>query len=713
MKQVLIKNGEVIVDEVPTPQVQDGCVLVRVKYSLISSGTELSGLASSGESLLTRAKKQPEQVKKVIEQIKTQGLLETLEKVKRKLDEAKPSGYSCSGVVVGIGKGVDEIKIGDFVACAGNAYHAEYVNVPKNLIVKIPINCSLVDASSVAIGSIALQGVRRADNRIGEFVAVFGVGLIGMLTVQLLKVAGCYVIAIDLEDIKLNKALELGADYVINSNSEDIIRKISTLTNFRGVDSVIITASSPSSEIVQRSMEIVRKKGKVVVVGNVGMDLKRKPFYEKEADFLISCSYGPGRYDEEYEEKGIDYPFAYVRWTENRNMRAYLQLLADNKINFNRLISQIFELDKAPDAFKYLSENRNAIACILQYSDSVQSVYPNQINKIDIKLSSFTGKDKIRVAVIGSGNFALNTHLPNIVKLSSLYHLKAVVTREGHKAKEIARQFGAEYCTTDYMQVLNDENVDMVIISTRHNLHAKIAIDSALSGKAILLEKPMAMNKEELERLTKVLIETKVPFMVGFNRRFSKFSIELKQLIRNRKSPLVISYRVNAGMVPLNHWTRSEEGGGRIIGEACHMIDLINFFTNSEVLSVKTSSISHPSSALFSKDNFISIIKYTDGSIASLIYTSQGSDKLSKELIEVFCEGEVYIIDDFKSFTSYRKKIKKESSRKIEKGYLEELREFGLHILKGSNLSCNLFDFINATNLSFIIDSQVNDNNLI
>lgn len=710
MKQVLIKNGEVIVDEVPTPQVQDGCVLVRVKYSLISSGTELSGLSSSGESILTKAKKQSEQVKKVIEQIKTQGLLETLDKVKRKLDEAKPTGYSCAGVVVEVGKGVDEIKSGDFVACAGNAYHAEYVNVPKNLVVKIPTNCSLIDASSVAIGSIALQGIRRADNRIGEFVAVFGVGLIGMVTLQLLKAAGCYVIAIDLEDIKLNKALELGADYVINSNSEDVNRKISTLTNFRGVDSVIITASSPSSDIVQSSMEIVRKKGKVVVVGAVGMDLKRKPFYEKEADFLISSSYGPGRYDEEYEEKGIDYPFAYVRWTENRNMSAYLHLMADNKINFNLLISKTFELDEAPAAFKYLSENRNAIACILQYSDNVQSFNQNQISKVDIKLSLFTGKDKIRVAVIGSGNFALNTHLPNIVKLSSLYHLKAVVTREGHKAKEIARQFGAEYCTTDYMQVLNDENVDMVIISTRHNLHAKIAIDAALAGKSILLEKPMAMNKVELERLTKVLTETKVPFMVGFNRRFSKFSIELKQLIRNRKSPLVISYRVNAGMVPLNHWTRSEEGGGRVIGEACHMLDMINFITDSEVSVVKTISLTHPSSQQLSKDNFISTLKYTDGSVATLVYTSQGSDKLGKEFIEVYCDGAVYAIDDFKKFSSYGKFFKKSSSNKIEKGYLEELREFGFHLLKGSNLSCNLLDFINATNLSFIIDSQVNDN---
>jgi len=709
MKQVLIKNGEVFLDNVPSPQVQDGYVLVKVKYSLISSGTELSGLASSGESLLTKAKKQPEQVKKVIEQIKTQGLLETLDKVKRKLDEAKPSGYSCSGVVIDIGKGVDEIKAGDFVACAGNAYHAEFVNVPKNLAVKIPPKCSLIDASSATVGSIALQGIRRADNRIGEFVVVIGTGLIGLITVQLLKASGCFVAAVDIDDIKLQRAKELGADYIFNNIDEDIIGKIFALTNFNGADSIIITAGSKSSDLVQTSMELVRKKGKVVVVGAVGMDLKRKPFYEKEADFLISCSYGPGRYDEGYEEKGIDYPFAFVRWTENRNMSAYLELLSDNKINFSRLISQTFELNEAPSAYKYLSENRDSIACILKYSENDHSF--DKVNKVSVNLNAFKGKDKIRVAVIGPGSFALNTHLPNIAKLSSLYHLKAVVSREGHKSKGIAKQFNADYCTTDYMEVLKDPDIDMVMISTRHNLHAKIAIDAAKAGKAIFLEKPMAMNDEELINLTTVLNETKVPFIVGFNRRFSKYAVELKRLIKNRQSPLVISYRVNAGMVPLNHWTRSEEGGGRIIGEACHMLDLINFITGSEVSDVKTKSISHPSSQQLSKDNFISTLKYADGSIATLIYTSQGSDKLGKEFIEVFCDGSVYAIDDFFGLTTYSKFVGKKSSRKVEKGYLEELQEFGLYLTKGKDLSVSLSDFISATKLSFLINSQVEQRN--
>jgi len=705
MKQVLIKKGEVFLDNVPEPQVQDGYVLVKVRYSLISSGTELSGLASSGESLIIKAKKQPEQVKKVIDQIKSQGLFETIDKVKRKLDEAKPTGYSCSGVVVNVGKGVDEIKVGDFVACAGNAYHAEFVNVPKNLAVKIPSKCSMIDASSATVGSIALQGVRRADNRIGEFVVVIGAGLIGLITVQLLKASGCSVAAIDIDDVKLQRAKELGADYIFNNMDEDVVAKISALTNFSGADSIIITAGSKSSELSQTAMEMVRKKGKVVVVGAVGMDLKRKPFYEKEADFLISCSYGPGRYDEAYEEKGIDYPFAYVRWTENRNMRAYLELLSDNKTNFSRLISQTFELDDASSAYKYLSENRNGIACILKYPDNDQTT--GQTTKVSVNQNTFKGKDKIRVAVIGTGSFALNTHLPNIAKLSSMYHLRAVVSREGHKAKGIARHFNADYCTTDYMEVLKDSDVDMVMISTRHNLHAKIAIDAAKAGKAIFLEKPMAMNDEELLDLTTVLTESKVPFIVGFNRRFSKYSVELKKSIKNRISPLVISYRVNAGMVPLNHWTRSEEGGGRIIGEACHMLDLINFITDSVVIEVKTNAISHQSSKQLSKDNFISTLKYADGSVATLIYTSQGSNKLGKELIEIFCDGSVYIIDDFKSLSSYGKFVKKNSSKKIEKGYLEELHEFGSYLIKKEKLSVSIQDFIYSTQLSFLINSQV------
>lgn len=706
MKQILLRNGNAHIEEVPVPSIIEGCVLVEVKYSLISSGTELSSLATSGESLITKARKQPDKVKKVLEQLPIYGLTGILDKIKRELDLGKPTGYSCSGIVKEVGVGIDDLKPGDMVACAGNAYHAEFVCVPRNLVVKIPENCSVQDAASVALGSIALQGVRRADNRIGETVTILGTGLIGLLTLQILKAAGCKVIAVDISDDKLNIARELGADFTINLTTEDLIFKVNDITRGWGVDSVIITAGSGSSEITNTAMEIVRKKGKVVVVGAVGMDLKRKPFYEKEADFLISCSYGPGRYDENYEILGNDYPYPFVRWTENRNMNEYLELIASKKIDFSKLSVQVFAFEKASKAFNALSTDKKVIAAFLQYGEIIIPRENYNLSHIALTNRNFK-KNKINTALIGAGSFAIGNHLPNLKRLSGFYSLGAVVDRDGAIAKEMARQFGAKYASTDFNDVLKDKDIDLVIITTRHNQHAELAAECAKAGKAVFVEKPLAMNDSELKNLINIVKEFNTPLMVGFNRRFSPYAKKLKEKISNRVNPLVINYRVNAGNIPLDHWTRGPEGGGRIIGEACHMFDLMNYFTSSKPIDVSSKSIKHPRHHQLAKDNFATAITYADGTLGNLLYTSYGSTKLPKEKIEVYCDGSVYIINDFLSLEIYGNSVNKTKSWKMEKGYVEELEEFAKSLLNKTALPISLDELISATEISFTVDKQL------
>jgi len=471
MKQVLIKKGEVVVEEVPAPIVNENSVLVEVRYSVISAGTEMAGITTSGESLLQKAMKQPEKVKKAFDMVKTQGLSETITKVKGQLSLGHPTGYSCAGVVIDVGKAVQGIKIGDRVACAGagHANHAEIISVPRNLVVKIPENLSFDKAASATLGSIAMQGVRRAAPNFGEIIAVIGLGLIGQLTVQLLKIAGCRVIAIDLLKSRVEFAQSLGMDYGIVIDDENPVTEVMKYTSGFGADATIITAATPSNLPVQQAMQMTRKKGKVVVVGDVGLHLKRAPFYEKEIDFLISCSYGPGRYDKMYEGKGIDYPYAYVRWTESRNMQEYLRLLAEGKIDFKALVSREYSIEEAPRAYRELGENKEKpLGVLLRYPDKSETL--KLLERVTITPVILKKEGLINVAFIGAGSFAKSTHLPNLQKLSNLYNIYAVVSATGSNAKEAAKRFKANYCATDYQEVLRDKNVDMVLITTRHNL---------------------------------------------------------------------------------------------------------------------------------------------------------------------------------------------------------------------------------------------------
>ena len=505
----------------------------------------------------------------------------------------------------------------------------------------------------MTLGAIAMQGVRRADLRLGEVVAVIGLGLLGQITVQLLKAAGCKVIGVDLSERRVSLAKHLGADAAFCPTEVNIINEIRHMTGDHGVDATIITAASTGNALVQQAMEITRKKGRVVIVGAVGLGLNRSPFYEKEIDFLISCSYGPGRYDDQYEKKGADYPFAYVRWTENRNMQEYLHLVTDGKVQLSQILEREYELSDVSKAYEELqSGTEKPLGVLLRYPFEDKDA---QIQKLGTRLvlHDRTENSRIRIAVIGAGSFARGMHLPNLQKLSDLYHIRAIVSSTGLNAKTTAEQFGADYASTNYQDVLDDPQVDAVLICTRHNLHAQQAMRAARAGKAILLEKPMALNQDELEQLTAVLQETGVPFMVGFNRRYSPAAQRIREIVTERNNPLMIYYRMNAGYLPADHWTQTEEGGGRMIGEACHIFDLFQYVVGAPVVEVNSTAITPQTGHILAGDNMTVTLRYADGSVATLLYTALGSPDLSKEYMEIYNDGKVLVMDDYLSLRGY------------------------------------------------------------
>lgn len=716
MQQLLIQKGNVHSEEVPPPAISENEVLVKTAYSLISTGTELAGILMSQESVVTRAFKQPHNVKKALKMASEKGFFATYKIIKGMLDFGTPIGYSLAGEVVEVGSAVTDIKKGDLVACsgAGVANHAEFVAVPRLLVTKIPQGLDMKQAASVTLGAIAMQGVRQADPRLGESVAVVGLGLIGQLTCQLLNAAGCRVIGIDLDEkrVKISASLltnrhaplsgakELGATCALLPSELDEIKKI---TDGFGVDTCIITASTESNEPLQQAMEITRRKGRVVVVGAVGLNLKRSPWYEKEIDLKISCSYGPGRYDPTYEEDMLDYPLPYVRWTENRNMEEYVKLLHEGKVDFLALNPQEFPFTEAKNAYEHLKAVR-PLAVLLKYAHEKK---PDD-KKIFVASQKSVKKGRIAVALIGAGAFATTTHLPNLEKLKHLFHLKAIVSKKGTTAKQFAQKYKAEYCTTDFEEVLKDPNVDAVLIATRHNLHAKLTIAALKAGKAVFLEKPLALNNEELDEIKDFFQKTKSPplLMVGFNRRFSPHAQRVKELTAKRHNPLLIHYRVNAGYLAPDHWTQ-QKGGGRVIGEACHFLDLFQFWTNAKPKSVTAQGINPHTKDVLAQDNFFATVSYEDGSVANLLYTALGNRDLPKEYAEVYCDGKVFILDDFRS-VSVKGGGGGIKTLSQNKGHLAELEAFAEGFAKGM-ASIPLGELFSVTELSFEINKQVSN----
>lgn len=689
MQQVFIRKGKAIVADVPVPSVEPGQILVRVRASCLSIGTEMSGIRSSAAPMWKRALKQPENVAKVLRVAASQGVGRAREMVEEKRNTVHPTGYSAVGVVVEVGAGIEDITPGDRVACAGGryAYHAEMIRVPRNLCTPLPDNLDWESASTITLGAIALQGVRRAQPTLGESFVVIGLGALGQLTAQLLRINGCRVIGTDLDRDRITRAISLGIEAGVHPEDGDDTEQVARLTDGLGADGVIITAATTSDSVISSAFRMCRKKGRVVLVGDVGLHLNRADFYTKEIDFFISTSYGPGRYDRHYEEQGLDYPAAYVRWTENRNMAEYLRLLAEKRLQVASLITAQYPISQAPVAYASLmSDSGNPMMVILTYPDgNVQDMTSSRTIHVRPSASPATGS--IRIAVLGAGSFARSVHMPNLKHLKDRFTLQAVVTRSGHNATAVAKQFGAVYASSDYEAVLADPDIDAVIIATRHHLHGQMALKALQAGKHVLVEKPLALTVTELEALNKFITaadESPVHIlMTGYNRRFSPYACCLSKLLQDRSGPFILNYRMNAGYIPMDHWVHSSEGGGRNIGEACHIYDLFTYLTGAEAKEVAIQPIV-PRSHYYSRtDNFITVLRFADGSVASLTYTSLGSKEYPKETADLYIDGKVAILEDYKRLDFFGIREKSFRTTVQEKGHKEELIAFADAICSG------------------------------
>jgi polar amino acid transport system substrate-binding protein len=704
MKQLIqnFKTGELYVDDVPIPSISGGMVLVENEYSLISSGTERGTVKVAQASLLGKAKQRPDLVAQVIQNIKKEGLAATLSKVKTKLDSLKALGYSTSGVVIASLDKKGTFKPGDRVACAGQDYasHAEIVAVPQNLVAKIPDNVSAEEAAFTTLGAIALQGVRQADPTLGEKICVIGLGLLGQITCQLLKANGCTVLGIDLSESLVKLAEETAADKALNRNDANLIAACKNFTRGFGFDTVIITAAAPSNDPVELSAEIVKKKGKIVVVGAVKMDIARDPFfYRKELDLRMSCSYGPGRYDIDYEENGIDYPFSYARWTEQRNMEAFLDLLSQKAIDMKPLITQVFDISDAEKAYDIVlgKTKEPHIGILLRYGN-------NENKKNTLIQVNNSPVNSINTAFIGAGSFAQSYLIPNVKSWGAT--LDGVVTSKGITSKNVLDKFKFNFCSTDPDDTFNKEDINTIFIATPHSSHASLVIKALKANKNVFVEKPLAINPEQLKAVIETKSECPQPLLTGFNRRFAPICAEIKKEFKNLDEPLVINIRINAGFIPKSHWTQQPEtGGGRIVGEVCHFIDLMQYFTDAEPLKVYAESINTGNTEITSEDNIAVVVKFSNGSVGNLIYLANGDKSMPKERIEVFGGGNIGVINDFRDGMIFRdgKTMKLKSSGK---GHKEEIDAFLSAVKEGKESPVSFRSICLTTLTTFkILDS--------
>jgi predicted dehydrogenase/threonine dehydrogenase-like Zn-dependent dehydrogenase len=709
MKQVLLGKG-ITVSEVPSPPLGSRQILVETAYSFISTGTEIAGVQGSSDGLLKKALERPKRIAQTLEMIRINGLRRTFARIDAKMQETRPLGYSCSGRVIGLGRDVTGFSIGDLVACAGGGYanHAEVVAVPVNLVAKLPPGCDLRSASGATIASIALQGIRRADLRLGETAAVVGLGLLGQITMQLLAANGVKAIGFDPDPQRVQETQSLGFESCLPFTGPEAAAAAMERTNQLGVDATIITAASSAPGICQSAIEMTRRRGKVVVVGAVPLTFDRSPFYAREIDFLISCSYGPGRYDTSYEEGGQDYPYAYVRWTENRNMQAVLELIARGSLRLDPLIAAEFPVEKADEAFAALSNpaGPRPLGVVLKYEWTGDTVAPQKMEKSQTLAGIETLPGRIGVGVIGVGSFFTNIHLPSLAVLKDRYAVTAVCDVNGARAKDVAAQFGASLVCTDAAELLARSDVQLVIVSTRHDTHAPLAMQALRAGKNVFVEKPMAMDDAQLQELLPAIQEAQRFYMVGFNRRFSPHVVRLKKLLETRSSPLVGTYRVFSGRAPRDSWIYSPAGGGRVIGEACHMLDLMNHLVGESVALEEIDVIAPPSgTGGMPGDNFVASLRYQDGSLFTLTYSTLGraSKNNGKERIETLWDGKTYVIEDF--VHSFGAGCSAGSAGKsMSKGHFEELQAMADHLAGKGPVPISIDACIQATRQSFLVN---------
>ena len=669
MKQLIqnLRSGELLLEEVPAPACKSGFVLVDNTFSLISSGTERATVDAGKASLIGKAFKRPDLVKMVLANMKKEGVVATVQKVTNRLETPVALGYSCCGVVRESADFENKFKAGDRVACAGQGYasHAQMVAVPQNLVVKIPENVSFEEASFTTIGAIALQGVRQAQVQIGEKVCVIGLGLIGQVVCQILKANGCGVLGIDMNDTAVKLAQNCGIDKALTRNDEKLMNEAAAFTGGFGFDKVIIAASAKSEDPVVLSTEILRQKGVMVVVGDVKMDIPRNPhFYRKELELKISTSYGPGRYDPLYEEAGIDYPYGYVRFTENRNMETFLGLVARGALNLKALINKIYPFAEAKQAYEVVLNGTGGVAgVLLKYADSVpgRQNEPVSVNTSPVK--------KINIGFIGAGNFAQAYLLPHLK--GENISLDTVVNASGMSSKSVAKRFGFNKASTNPGDVLNNAQINTVFIATRHDSHGDLVLRALKAGKNVFVEKPLTLSEQELQEIQSVYKGQSI-FTVGYNRRFARISHKIKGEVA---APVITNIRVNAGSIPDAHWTQNAEiGGGRILGEVCHFVDLMIYLSRSLPQKVWASSVSQ-TGRWRSDDNVVINIEFANGSTGVITYTAMGNAALPKERVEVFSGGNAWVIDDFKGGNFYKNgQLSKFPNN--GKGHKEEIEHF-------------------------------------
>lgn len=690
MKQVLqnARTGEITVEEVPAPQVLPGCVLVRVAASVVSAGTERASAEFARKGLLQKAQSRPDLVREVIQKVQRDGIFSAIQAVRSRLDRPQNPGYSSSGTVVALGEGVTDLQPGNRVACAGAGFavHAEIACVPRLLVARIPgrdgDEVPFDEAAFATLGAVALHGIRTAEAKLGDLVAVIGLGLLGQLTVQLLKAAGCRVLGMDIDPARADLARRLGAEAAASSG--EAFRDLCLETSRgAGVDSVLITAETASSDPVNLAGAVARDRAIVAAVGTVGMDIERKAYYEKELDFRVSRSYGPGRYDAAYEQKGRDYPVGYVRWTENRNMEAFLQLLADGKVNVNSLITHRFPIDRARNAYELILERLREpfLGVVIQYAGEADDARTLTLVPKGAPVAASAPKaDQVSVGLLGAGVFASNILIP-AMKSSSKTGLIAVCAATGSHAQQAARKFGFHSCTTDQSQILHDPEINTCVIATRHHLHAKQALAAMAAGKHVFCEKPLCLSEDELRSIVRAYLGTsstaRPRLMVGFNRRFAAMIVRMKSFLVQISEPLALHYRVNAGYLPPDHWVNDrEQGGGRILGEVCHFVDLLMFLASVPILEVEARALGN--SGRYSGDNVLVSLRFANGSEGTISYLANGDRAFSKERIEAFGGGSAAVLEDFRRLEMVRhgRKETVNSSWRQDKGHAAEWAAF-------------------------------------
>lgn len=694
MLQVVVAAGEIRVVDVPAPALGPGGVLVRTTHSLISAGTELAGIGSGGrsESLLVKAVRNPALVRKVLDRARADGVRSTAELVKDRIATERPLGYSCAGTVSGVGPGVEDLRTGDRVACAGAGYasHAELNVVPRNLVVPVAESVALEEAAFATLGAIALQGVRRCAPALGDRVAVIGLGLIGQITWQLLRAAGAVLLGTDPRPERVERANALGGGQAFSSGEGDLAERVRERTGGAGADAVIVTAATLDPGLLGRACDACRPKGRVVIVGDVPIRVPREKIYAKELDLLISTSYGPGRYDRSYEEQGRDYPFAYVRWTENRNLQEVVRLIAERKLDVRSLVDQRFPVADAPAAYLRLSEEPRPIGILLEYPAGE----PKRESRLvaPLRRAAKPAPASRGVGVVGYGSYFRGVLLP-LLRIHPGFRLESVCARSGLTVRRAVEKDGFARGTTDFRELVRHAEVDVVYVATRHDLHYAVARAAVEAGKAVFVEKPMTLSSEEGRALLGQVERSGTLLTVGFNRRFSPHAVQLKRLLVPLGGPKTMVYRVNAGPLPPDHWLLDPaEGGGRLLGEGVHFLDFLAFLAGAEPARVQSlSPLGRP------RDEAVVSLGFADGSVGTLVYAASGSPRAGKERVEVFAGGASFVLDDFRKLVVHGVPAKGLTTRTVEKGQREQLENLFRALRGEADLGVTAEDGLRAT----------------